>query len=1044
MSRSLILAIAILGITAVTGCKKDIPTQAAPIVADDSTNGPPQTQKSGDLASQREATVNMSPYMIRGEMNLPEVYRIVRRLGSGSCFIDGGKGFSIEIEKAIAPLAATKEHWSSLNPRWIKDEPNVLLAELPGIAPGMYAFEARITLGDETFRLQSPIAIPITSEQAERMLRAALSLKQTDAIKESIKREPEAIASLRAAGCTFLDEPLRRLLRVVGDRVTDDSLAHVDDIAGLSVIEVQPAPRLTANGIARLASLRGVDILRLGEITDGVAVPFKNMKDVRELAVDAKRLTDAGFAFAAALTDLQTLEVRATSDERGTSKFNGAGFSYLKGLQKLSSVNIFGATIDDTALENLGEIHSLRTLVISAAQITDDGLRHLERLKNLEELTLNDMAIRGNGLAAASELPKLKKINLDGCSISDAGVGQLRGAAVEELHLGQTLVGDNGLKVMPDLPALRSLDLHGTKVTDAGLAHLGRVRALVELNLSGTEVTGPGLVHLKAKPEFEILILNDSLVTDAALAELSGCPNLSHLGLDETGVTDAGLDKLQSVKALRTVSVAGTEVTKAGVDRLKAAVKGIAVEWTSPAAEPDPKLVTPPIALDKLPPADPAAIVKKYDGQIKTDDSAKDKPVIAVSLENKAVTDEEIANLRAWKSIRMLNLKNCDKITDAALPYIAQLTELTELNLSGTAIKGDGLVHLKGLLDLTSLELPDARMSVKQVTPLSGLKELDHFRVSLPLDTNPALKFLCGFPKLRDIDLLEFKITNRQMAQIARLHGLERLTVVSDRFGDRGLSYVKDLKKLQELRLFGTAISDAGMKSLGEMIGLKVLELSGNRLTDNGLVNLRLLTELERLKITKTAFTDRTLQYIHDCSKLIELELPGANITDKGLSYLAEMKFIEWIDLSGTRVTDAGLKHFQSWEELRKLTMMDTAITGTGLIGLKKLKRLSRIELNRSRVSDAGLEAIAQLREPDDLYLWLDGTSITDAGLVNLKFAQNIREISLNGVTGLTDNAADILKAYPGLGEVWLRGSSLSPKAMAELKKKEGLTVHAD
>ena len=222
------------------------------------------------------------------------------------------------------------------------------------------------------------------------------------------------------------------------------------------------------------------------------------------------------------------------------------------------------------------------------------------------------------------------------------------------------------MKILADMPSLHTLNLRDTKVTDAGLVHLARIKGLSDLNLSGTNVLGSGLSHLKAKPDLERLSLADTLVGDDSLGELAGCPNLSFLNLSETTITDAGLNKLQAVRNLRTVSLAATDVTKAGVDQLKSAIRGLSVEWSPPPADPDLKPVSPPIAIDKLPSADPAALIKKYEGQTKTDDSAADKPVVSVSLQGSAVTDAELAHLRAWKSLRILNLKGCEKITDAA------------------------------------------------------------------------------------------------------------------------------------------------------------------------------------------------------------------------------------------------------------------------------------------------------------------------------------------------------------------------------------------
>ena len=130
-----------------TGCKKETSSQAVPVVPDNSTYAPPGANVPSPAVSGPDEAINLSPYMIRGELSAPKGVHVRRRLGAGSCFIDGGSGFAIEIEPASIPLAATKEQWSSLNPHWIKDEPNVLLAELRGIAPGMYAFEARSSIG---------------------------------------------------------------------------------------------------------------------------------------------------------------------------------------------------------------------------------------------------------------------------------------------------------------------------------------------------------------------------------------------------------------------------------------------------------------------------------------------------------------------------------------------------------------------------------------------------------------------------------------------------------------------------------------------------------------------------------------------------------------------------------------------------------------------------------------------------------------------------------------------------------------------------------
>ena len=52
--------------------------------------------------------------------------------------------------------------------------------------------------------------------------------------------------------------------------------------------------------------------------------------------------------------------------------------------------------------------------------------------------------------------------------------------------------------------------------------------------------------------------------------------------------------------------------------------------------------------------------------------------------------------------------------------------------------------------------------------------------------------------------------------------------------------------------------------------------------------------------------------------------------------------------------------------------------------------------------------------------------------------------MSLARTVKLTDKAGDLLKGCPALADVNLSGSGVSAKAVAELKKKDGLAVIAD
>jgi Leucine-rich repeat (LRR) protein len=1048
MSRLRLLVVTLAVAAIVAGCRKSDPTPTAgPAVPDDSSNGPPEKRGKGNkdgrkagTVSDRDVPMDLSRYLVRGEIAVPEGTTVNRKPGGG-CVLQSDEAFRIEVGRPGQSLADVKANWAGQKAKWVRDEPAVLLAEFPDKG---HAIDARVKLGDLEYRLATPTGIYFTREQAERMLKSALSLKQTDAIQASMKREGATREQLKAAGCTIVESVDWWSLSLEGDKVNDDILIAAKELTGLHTLALAGAPKVTAKGIAHLATAPALEqlILTGPDTTDELVAPLRAAVGLTYVAMSNHGLTDAGLAFLASLSNLHELLLIGSPTPRASARIKGEGFAHLKGLKSLTKVTLNGEPIDDIGMEHLGAVKSLRELSLNRLRVTDVGIGHLAGLTKLERVSLTRLPIRGSGLSAFSTLPELQMLDLTGSALIDSYMDRLRGARVTELNLSNTGISDNGLKSIPDLSKLQVLNLKGTRVTDAGLVHLACAPALREISLDHTGIGGAGFAHFKARAELRSLSANYTAVSDAALAELPGCPNLAKLALVGTPVTDAGLDNLQTVLSLEAVDLHETDVTSAAVDRFKTARPKAVLEWTSPVAAGEPKTVLPPVPVDKLRSADPNALVKKYEGSIKTDDEEPGKPVIAVGLAGSAVTDEELANLRGLKSLQTLDLTGCKNVSDAGLAYLTTLLELRTLRLRGTGVTGDGLAHLKGLSALTTLELPSAGMTLKQLAPVGALKSLEHLSITPPPEHDAYLAFMSGFPRLKEINLKDISPTPRRLATVGKLTGLERLDLESDHVDDRGLSYLKGLTNLKELRLSSELASDAGLQHLGGLTGLKVLELRGSRFTDLGFQHLRNLVELERLQVRGTGLSTGGLVHVQPFIKLIELDLKEAEVADSGLQRLTDLKELELIDLSSTLVTDEGLKHFKGLEELRTLRLEDTRVTGKGFVAIKRLPRLARLHLSRSQVNDDGLAAIAQVESIEQLEL--DGSAITDTGLARLKVLPNLKQLKLNRVARITDKSIDVLKQFPALTEVFARDSGLSAKAIADLKKKEGLTVYTE
>src|SRR5436190_17813763 len=103
--------------------------------------------------------------------------------------------------------------------------------------------------------------------------------------------------------------------------------------------------------------------------------------------------------------------------------------------------------------------------------------------------------------------------------------------------------------------------------------------------------------------------------------------------------------------------------------------------------------------------------VEKLDGRVTRDEKATGKPVVTVSLNFAKLTDADLKELAAFKSLKTLRLVSVEKLTDAGLKELAALSTLTELDLTRTKVTDAGLKELAPLKNLTALWLGETQVT---------------------------------------------------------------------------------------------------------------------------------------------------------------------------------------------------------------------------------------------------------------------------------------------------------------------------------------------
>ncbi len=160
------------------------------------------------------------------------------------------------------------------------------------------------------------------------------------------------------------------------------------------------------------------------------------------------------------------------------------------------------------------------------------------------------------------------------------------------------------------------------------------------------------------------------------------------------------------------------------------------------------------------------------------------------------------------------------------------------------------------------------------------------------------------------------------------------------------------------------------------------------------------------------------------------------DVSDEGLAVLDGMAGIWALSVNDCpRITDEGLRHVGKLKELEFLSLQNCAIRGPGLRGLAGLTKLRKLDLYRNLIGDEGLRHLKRLKLED---LNLDSTGITDAGLVYLRGATNLRTLMIDD-TQITDGGLVNLKGMKRLEYLYLEQTRVSNKGLRHLVELNSL-----
>ena len=280
--------------------------------------------------------------------------------------------------------------------------------------------------------------------------------------------------------------------------------------------------------------------------------------------------------------------------------------------------------------------------------------------------------------------------------IEKAGGSVTRNAAgqVTAVNLRASWVTDADLRQLVALPALSSLDLSLTRVTDQGMQELRGLPAIAELNLRWAEyVTDEGVAAIKNWKKLKRLVLHGTKASDTSLEHIAGITALETLDLGSVMLTDVGLERLTALPNLKALTIGGNELGDAGLQALRQ-MPGLTYLDLSGRQGTDSNVWA--ISMSDIGLEAVLTLTQLRElrfGCTSIGVGIEGAKFATVSM--MSVTSRWLEKMKALPKLQRLKLQGCDRVDDTAVPILASLAGLEEVDLKGTAVTDKGIAALR-------------------------------------------------------------------------------------------------------------------------------------------------------------------------------------------------------------------------------------------------------------------------------------------------------------------------------------------------------------
>jgi hypothetical protein len=399
---------------------------------------------------------------------------------------------------------------------------------------------------------------------------------------------------------------------------------------------------------------------------------------------------------------------------------------------------------------------------------------------------------------------------------------------------------------------------------------------------------------------------------------------------------------------------------------------------------------------------------------------------------SKSLTDEGARHLAQKPQLRELELGGPPSpISDRGLEVLRHLPELRRFKACWTqGISDLSMANLSFCAHLESVDLMGTPTGDGAIQALGGKRYLRRLKTGRNV-TDAGLRLLHQVPifktwhggeihyELMSAEaepnhlLIDGPFTDAGLASLTGLDGLFGLTFFwhCPAFTAAGLEPLKHLPHLGFLGCQDEHCDDEAMRQIATIPRLRMLMGQGAVAGDTGFEALS---------------RSQTIEYIwgRDCP----------NLTGQGFAALAAMPTLRGIAVSCKSVDDASLSALPRFPALRELMPMDVPDAGFRHVGrcrnlealwcmycretsdlatehIAGLSQLKMYYAEMTKITDRSLEILGRMASLERVEFW-QCAGLTDGGVAHLATLPRLREISLDGLPGVTRKVLTLFPAH--------------------------------